>query len=187
MTKKILTIAIAIATMFSLSSFAQTSEKNCRGSGKCVKSEKCEGEKECKKAGKKEGKNGEMKKCANPFAGIELTADQQTKLNAIPTPGAVMKASKTENTSKQVNPREFAKTVRLDYLKQVQQVLTPAQYVKFLENNFVNQRPGKGGKDMKKGHHDMKKGSKDMKKDGKGRQGQRGEKGSRKGMNDKQK
>lgn len=177
MTKKIMTIAVAIATMFSLSSFAQTAD-GCKKEGKCIKTEKCEGKKDCKKhckkADKKDCKKGDMKKCFNPFQGIELTADQQTKLKAIPTPRQVMKASKNEKSAADVNPQDFVKTVRKDYLQQVQQVLTPAQYVQFLENSYLNQRSGHGPKGMK--------GGKDMKKGGKGHHGQHDKKGPRQGM-----
>ncbi len=177
MTKKIMTLAVAFATMFSLSSFAQTTE-GCKKEGKCVKTEKCEGKKDCKKNSKKgerkDCKKGDMKKCFNPFQGIELTADQQTKLKAIPTPREVMKASKTEKTAVNVNPQDFVKTVRKDYLQQVQQVLTPAQYVQFLENSFVNQRAGHGAKGVK--------GDRGMKKGAKGHHGQHDKKGPRHDM-----
>lgn len=177
MTKKIMTIAVAVATLFSFSSFAQTTDA-CKKEGKCVKTEKCEGKRDCKKECKKDGrrdcKKGDMKKCFNPFQGIELTADQQTKLKAIPTPRQVLKASKKEKSATNVNPMEFVKNVRKDYLRQIKQVLTPEQYVQFLENSYLNQHSGHGPKGIK--------GGKNMKKGGKGHHGQHDKKGPRQGM-----
>lgn len=46
------------------------------------------------------------------------------------------------------------KQVRLDYLQQVKQILTPEQYVQFLENTYVSAAPSKATKGHK--HHASK-------------------------------
>lgn len=149
--KKILTMALAAMTIFAVSATAQTPEKKCEK--KCEKTENCEkkGDKKCdKKCGRQ---------CApNPFEGLNLTEDQQTKLKAITPPDVVMKEAKKGSFDKGINPREFSKTVRADYLKQVKGVLTAEQYTQFLENFYVNQAgPGqKQGAKGKKGGHDRR-------------------------------
>lgn len=183
MTKKIMTFAVALATIFAGSAFAQDNGALKKGArGACTQTE-CK--KECTKDKKDCAKKGDFKrgdkKCCkdsakvyNSFAGLNLTADQQSKLKVIPTPKAVMKAAKKDKLENGVNPRDFARTVRQDYLSQVKQVLTADQYVQFLENNYVNQpakqkqgnkapqgqKKGKGQKSFK-GQKEFKGGQKD--------------------------
>ncbi len=77
-------------------------------------------------------------KCLNPFEGITLTADQQAKLD-------VLKSNKEARPDRRQMKRE--------YLAKVKEILTPDQYVVFLENSFVN-TPMRPHKDMRhSGHH----------------------------------
>lgn len=62
---------------------------------------------------------------AGPFDGIELTEAQRTALNNIKRP----------------ETREARREARRNYLNQVKGILTPEQYVAFLENLAVN-NPG---------------------------------------------
>ncbi len=136
--------------------------------------------KDCPDQNRCHSKKGDKRdrKAPNPFEGLTLTAQQQEALAAIPTPCQVMKSARDSknaaDSSAMSTPekrREFVRNVRLNYLSQVKSVLTPEQYVQFLENNFANQKMTKDGK---KGHKDGRKGGKD---------GKRGHKDNKKGGN----
>lgn len=104
--------------------------------------------------------------CFRAFEGLNLTADQQTKLQALRQQGKVKADQKKADQKK---AREEAKTKRdqsrRDYLASVKAILTPEQYVQFLENSYVN-APLRGTKMQAKGiaRHN---GKKDIKRDGK--------------------
>ncbi len=76
--------------------------------------------------------------CPNPFEGLNLTAEQQTALAAL----------RNECRADRDSCRAEAKRARLARIKEI---LTPEQYVTFLENAFVNSpgrsqaRPGRDG------------------------------------------
>lgn len=171
MNKKILALAIAAVTL--MASSASARENRCANNGNNCKIEKCE-KAACKKdACKKENckkqackkdnckqnvcKPGarDCKKKCNPFEGLNLSQEQQTRIAAIPTPRQVMKAAVEKGDIKRENVREYVRTVRADYLNNVKQVLSSDQYTKFLENNFINtpakkdQKNGKFGKGHK--------------------------------------
>ncbi len=85
---------------------------------------------------------------ANPFEGLNLTQEQQTKIDALKaeckTRCDKAKADKKERRAERASQQ---RTNRADMLAKLKGILTPEQYVKFLENNFVNQRdnmPRKG-------------------------------------------
>lgn len=142
MKKKIFAIAIAAVSLLTVSASAQTE----------CKKDKCPATKEnCDKTKKDCCK----KTCTyNPFKGVEgISEEQQTKLNAISSPSVVLKEARQKGVGKDVNPREFVRTVRADYLKQVKGVLNPSQYQQFLENQYINQAPQQGGKPGKDGRH----------------------------------
>lgn len=81
--------------------------------------------------------------CTNPFRtafeGLDLTADQQTKLQALrqehrdkmAKDRSERKKDRKEQADKQVQSRR-------DYLAGVKAILTPEQYLQFLENSYVN-------------------------------------------------
>lgn len=127
MKKKILGLALAIFAVGTLSSFAaNTNDKKCDKQD-CPK-QQCD-----KKAG--ECKKGD-RQMPNPFEGLNLTADQQAKLKELK--GACCNNSKgKDNKDNRVDPRQ----AKRDFLAKVKGILTPEQYVTFLENNFANGRP----------------------------------------------
>lgn len=166
MKKKIMILAVAIASMAGFNSLAQVSATATSGIDKvkCDKGKKgeCDGKKECKGA--------------NPFEGITLTADQQTKIDALKAEckanrekcKAEKRAEKAEKKAEKKAAMEQAraerKQAKRDYLNKVKGILTPDQYVVFLENIVVSDAPqggprpggrpaGKGmkGKDFKRG------------------------------------
>ncbi len=163
MKKKVLSLALAAIVSIGFTSFAQTSGNCPAGSDKnCVVKDKkcCDKKKNCNK---KCGDNC-SRKCAGPFEGLNLTEQQKSALANIPNPRQVMKAACDNNNGKQGTPemrRDVARNVMLDYLKKVKGVLTPEQYVQFLENSYVNGRMNKAGKPGK--GHKCKKGKGDRK------------------------
>ena len=101
-----------------------------------------------KEYAKKHADGKKQKKAADPFAGLNLTEQQRQKLTDL---RAQSKAGKAANDSteraRRAEHAAKAKTMRADYLKNVKAILTPEQYVMFLENNYINAAPG-----HKKGH-----------------------------------
>lgn len=99
--------------------------------------------------GKKAGKTA----CADFFAGLNLTEQQKTALKAVPTPGQTMREARkaaAQCDSARLDGKQckqVCQDVRKNYLAQVKAILTPDQYVQFLENFFTS-APGQG---MKKG------------------------------------
>lgn len=161
---KIKSLIIALAAIFTLGVTASAQTPNSNPTD-CKNKKVCHGDrKECKD-----------RKAPNPFEGLSLTQEQQEKLAAIPCPRQVMKAAcenKADADSMKANPalrKEMARNVRANYLKQVKAVLTPDQYVQFLENYYTTNPAVKAKKDKngKDGRHGMVKNQKDkkMKKD----------------------
>ena len=133
--KKILIATLILAAGIG-SSFAQQ-PANCKSA--------CPDNKECTKA-----TSAREPKCciANPFEGLNLTQEQQTKIHDLKaeckTRCDKAKADKKEQRAERASQQ---RTNRADMLAKLKGILTPEQYVKFLENNFVNQRdnmPRKG-------------------------------------------
>lgn len=191
MKKSISLLAIAAITAFTMNINAQS----IKASGKSqegIKTEQTCSEQKCDKADKK-GKPGKFDKARKgdkmrkgnkqrpdsmaAFKGITLTQDQQQKIQQIRADfraqrqaKAAVKGQKMER--KEISPeqrdslRNARMQVRLDYLHQIQKVLTPEQYITFLENTAVmkNVAP-QGGKHITKGPRP------DQKKDRKGPRG----------------
>ncbi len=140
MKKSIIALAVLIASSVSFSAFAQ-----------CPKAAKCSAD-SCVTA------------CESVlFEGITLTPDQQTKIKALKESAAKERGEKikADRTAKAGARKE----ARKGYLKNMKEILTPDQYVIFLENAYVTTPGGNNGKDFRKG--DMRKGDKDMKRPGK--------------------
>lgn len=145
MKKKIFAFAVAALALVSVAS-AQTT--TCSENAACAKNncptvkERCVGDK---------GERCDRDRKCNPFEGLNLSAEQQTKLRAISCPRVVLKEAREKGIGKDVNPREYVRTVRADYLKQIKSVLSSDQYKQFLENYYINQAPAKAkaGKNFK--------------------------------------
>lgn len=91
---------------------------------------------------------GKKQKGADPFAGLTLTEQQRQQLTDLRTQSKAKKAANdSTQRARRAEHAAKAKTMRADYLKGVKAILTPDQYVKFLENNYVN-----AGQGHKKGH-----------------------------------
>ena len=160
MRKKMLGLVAAALTIGSFGAFAQSEGASSSSASQeqviqcdtpsCNKSEPCKkkkgdhGDKKMKKAGHK----------ANPFAGIELTSEQQSKLEALKTE---QKAKKEEQ--KKLDKQARAKE-REAFNKEVEKILTPEQF-KVYQANCDSL---KAKKHMKERVHSHKEGKKDHKK-----------------------
>ncbi len=71
-----------------------------------------------------------------PFDGLNLTADQQAKLKEI-APCNAKQAKKEAKDKARQERREAAQNSRREYLAKVKNILTPEQYVQFLENSYL--------------------------------------------------
>lgn len=92
------------------------------------------------------------------FEGITLTQDQQAKLEANKANRkAAREAAKADSTAQRPDRKQMMR----NYITEVKEVLTPEQYVVFLENVAVNQ----GGKAQAAGKKMEMKAGKEYKKD----------------------
>lgn len=117
--KKILTIAIAAAALFGLPAAAQTVGQTQCNKSECTRTD-------CKKADNRGNKH-------NPFEGITLTEQQKTALEGLKP----AKCDQTGNNTTADKQRPDRRQGRRDYLNSVKNILTPDQYVVFLENIVV--------------------------------------------------
>lgn len=88
--------------------------------------------------------------CPSPFEGIELTSEQKTKLDALkdecdPQKQKCDKAKADKQKAKKQEIAERQQAKRKEYLAKIKEILTPEQYVQFLENSFMQHRPDKKG------------------------------------------
>ena len=72
----------------------------------------------------------------NPFEGLNLTEAQKTKLDDLRK--AHTDQNKTYRKQAADARRDESKARKQNYLNDVKAVLTPEQYVQFLENQFIN-------------------------------------------------
>ena len=130
----------------------QVENKECNGGKQC---ENCpQGEKKGNKKDHKKGAKSQVKglrQTYKPFDGIQLTPDQQQKLLELQqglgpvalTPEMKEKIKENPNLSsqekKQLKEEKKAKKIekKKNYLKGVKEILTPDQYVMFLENVYL--------------------------------------------------
>ncbi len=127
------------------------------------------------------GRHGGMNVNEKAFEGLNLTDEQKLKIAAIQEANPLaVKAKKADSKDgnkdkkgERKSPEEMKQmreargaqqqAVRKDYLVQVKEILSPEQYVMFLENFFILQEPGfnggmmeRGGKPVDRGVHRMK-------------------------------
>ncbi|MDE7426255.1 MAG: hypothetical protein K2M79_00450 [Muribaculaceae bacterium] len=155
---KLITLAlVAFLGMNGISAMAQNTDNQ----------KKCSKEKTECKAKKDKKMRGGMDETVF-FEGITLTPEQQTKLDANNVKRQEARKAAMADSTKQ---RPDRKQMMRNYITEVKEVLSPEQYVVFLENVAVNQgnkaqamgkkMEMKARKDLKKGknvgHQEMKK------------------------------
>ena len=142
--------AMAFVAMTASMAMAQTdAAKKC--DKECAKTEQCEKQK-CDKPCDKQ-------KCGKPcdgqraceFEGLNLTDAQKTQLKALKEEQhAKMQADRQAKQQQKADKKASREEARKEYLAKVKAVLTPEQYVQYLENKVL-----KGDKMMKQGMHKM--------------------------------
>lgn len=178
MKKVFLSLALLSASAFSI--MAQTPAQTCTDPAQCANKEQCA-------KVERDGKGRDSK----AFEGINLSDEQKTKLAALRQGKCTAKDDKAKMAGKDGEQREKLskeqvqqmrkeraekhQNARKEYLVQVKEILTPDQYVVFLENCYMlqdNNGPKMNGPKMahaakkfdgkkmsKKGPHKMKGGA----------------------------
>ena len=179
---------MATALLAGGSIYAQTKSDANTGATKTQNEQCCnQASKDSKdaKKGKKSNKGDRGNRPAfNPFDGVQLTPDQQQSLQVLQQgigPVVLDKEQQekikenpnlTPEQKKQLKEERNAKKLeaKKNYLSGVKEILTPDQYVIFLENVYLyspqNQGPQKGMKPGKPAGNHAKKGPKGEKKGG---------------------
>lgn len=161
---KKLMITLAVMAMTAGAAMAQSNDNNKECTKDCPNIEQCQKQKDCKKADcKKDCKKADCKKedckkaCdakgACEFEGLNLTDAQKEQIKNIKEEQKAQCQAKKEAAKAQ---KEACKADRQEarkaYLAKIKNVLTPEQYVQYLENQATSGHKGQ----MKAGRHDMK-------------------------------
>lgn len=130
MNKKVLFASIIALSGIFASASAQKPQQDC-----CSTDQACTTEQTCNLP--------DCNVAYNPFAGLNLTAQQQAKLDALKqekqaAKQAAKEAAKKEKAERKQQDRQQAKNGRSEDLAKIKAILTPEQYVTFLENNYLN-------------------------------------------------
>ena len=148
----ILSIAFVTTGLFAFNASAQQPAQN----GKDNAPANC-----CQQKAQRPGGERKAPKMFNPLEGITLNAQQQAAVDALNQKYAQARkdAKKAENkdvTKAEKKERKDLRQGRQEYLKEMQKILTPEQYITFLENQALNNaRPNpRMMMKMKKGKHD---------------------------------
>lgn len=167
MKKKILSIALVLAGLVGSTAIAQTPSSD----NSSVQQTEQSVSKKDKKGKKDRGQR------PNPFEGLNLTEKQQSELKAL-SEGVRAERAKIESKEK-TDKKEMIEQRKKDekeYLGKIKEILSPEQYVQFLENSFLNNRNARPF-GMNQGKQGMRPG-----KDGKGnKDGKKAPRGDRKG------
>ncbi len=155
MKKGILSIAVVAASLFSFNAFAQDKSATpdcCNTPAQCVNNaQACPGNPQACPV---------KRPCADPFAGINLTQEQQTKLTALREKCKINRAAADKARKDRFQQRDSIMRVnKKQRLEEVKAILTPEQYVIFLENMVVA-NPGHDRGPAPHKMHAMKKGDK---------------------------
>lgn len=174
MKKVILSLAILASSGLSLmaqSNNSSAGNPQCENPQQCEVS-KCKEEKKCDKKclEKKDGEKKSPKKMSvrpgmsfeSMFAGLDLTQEQKAKLSALRETSYKNNIVREKNadSKEELTPEQKRlmrmesatqqKDARVNMLKQVKEILTPDQYVTFLENFFTQQDDNFNGNSMNK-------------------------------------
>ena len=147
MKKKILALALALGALSAMPAVAQNQNPEAPT---CTQAE-CTQKKDCPKQKASKQLKGKKQQAVNPFEGLNLSAEQQAAVKQLNDKRnearkqfrAQLKSEKGDSVQ-----RPDFKQERRDYLNQLKGILTPEQYIGYLENCVLNQNPmgapGKG-------------------------------------------
>lgn len=126
MKKIIMAIALGaagIGAAFAAQPAANTDNSTCNAATECTAPPAC-----C----------ANTSKCS-PFEGLNLTPEQQAKLDDLrKTCTEQRQQARADRKKADADRRQARENGRRDMLAKIKEILTPEQYVTFLENNFVN-------------------------------------------------
>lgn len=159
MKKVILSLAVLFASSVTAISYAQT-QSPANANSECCTANGGQTEKVTKDhKGKKDGKKamaGQFRGEFNPFVGIQLTPEQEARLENLqkslrPEREIANKDNLTDDQKKEFKKGKSAQRseMKRSYLNGVKSILTPEQYVQFLENSYLNQDKGPGKMDKR--------------------------------------
>lgn len=152
MKKKILTLALAAFALCAVPASARSNNNNSADARKAPRTEQtCNNNNQCRQ-GKRPNQNRQGQR-PDLFQGIQLTPEQQTALQALDQQRASQRtdsAARAQQRQGNQRPDSAAmaqrRQARLDsrrsYLDGVKNILTPEQYVVYLENCYMMQ-PGR--------------------------------------------
>ena len=139
MKKTILSIAFVTAALFGSSAFAAgTSDNTVENCGNCPTTCVEKGHKGPKADRKKHGRHGQRDEMA-AFAGITLTDSQKTSIEKLHADQKAVREARRQKTDTAAMQRPDRRQAHLDYFKAVSDILTPEEYVTFLENVAAGQ------------------------------------------------
>lgn len=163
MKKGILSIAVVAASLFSFNAFAQDKSATpdcCNTPAQCVNAQACPGNPQACPGNPQACPV--QRPCADPFAGINLTQEQQTKLTALREKCKTNRAAADKARKDRFQQRDsMVRATKKQRLEEVKAILTPEQYVVFLENMVVA-NPGHDRGPAPHKMHAMKKGDKKL-------------------------
>ncbi|MCM1504732.1 MAG: hypothetical protein NC127_06010 [Muribaculum sp.] len=146
MKKQLFSILVLGMALLPLNSFAQHHGNNKHSNTPCME---CPGPQNCENP-----ENCAPGTCEfGPFQGLDLTQEQQAKLKALKDNSAKeRKESFKENRrAEKAQSDSLRRADQLNYLHSIKEILTPEQYVQFLENMAINRPAGpNGGKDFRR-------------------------------------
>ena len=182
MKKKIIGITLAISAILSGSFYAQAQNDSKDTNAKTEYRQNAKAEKKNDKKGKKSDKEAKkrlgQRQTFNPFDGVQLTDDQQKRLQVlreglgpVMPPQKMTKEQKKNLTEEQKKAmKQELKTKKVEqkknYLNGVKEILSPDQYVLFLENVYLyspepsQSRDSKNAKMTKQSQGKLMKGNK---------------------------
>lgn len=135
MKKKLLSMALIIVAIAGFNAKAQDTVKSTQDTEQCAKA--CQKDK--MKKGDRKGHRNAHHRGGRPdfFKGITLTAEQQSQLEALRPQrpeGAEKSKDAKEKRDKGFKGQRPHAGMRAEYVNKVKEILTPEQYVVFLEN-----------------------------------------------------
>lgn len=143
MKKKIIAATLFAISLISFPSLAQQPEQ---AATKCT-------EQTCSRSEK-----STPQKC-NPFEGLNLTEQQQASIKGLQKQRAEQAKNEKEKARKDKaqhdsTARENRRQSRMAYLQQLKDILTPEQYVSFLENSYASNSCRDKARKGHKGSHE---------------------------------
>lgn len=152
MMKKMLKLAIVAVALCGLPAIAQNQNNTtCNNPATCTQSD-CQNAAQCTVNGKNKGQR------PDPFAGITLSDTQKQALEQLQTQCKAKNEARKQELNKDKQARRQAadarkmdrKNDRREYLNSVKGILSPEQYVVFLENIVIEKgAPNEVRKDMR--------------------------------------